>query len=374
MRDFVLSSESVTAGHPDKLCDQISDAVIDACLTQDPSARAVVECAISSGVVFVSLRGLATPPCDLGALAAALIADAGYPARAMPPPTLVLDLDPGGPEVRSGRRGHMTTAFGYACDQTPEAMPYALWAAHRLTRALAAARADGRLGWLAPDAQAQVAVRFEDRRPVAIPAVAIAYGTLDVADPAASEAELRAAVIVPAFHGAPLCPDAATRIVCLPTGGGGGPAAHAGQTGRKMADDTYGGHARQSAAALSGKGPDRIDRVAQFAAREAARTAVAAGLARECEVQLCYLLGEAVPASLVVETFGSGTMEDARLAARIGEVFDFRGPAIVERLGLARLPATRGGRFYRDLAVGGQMGRSDLDAPWERLDMVGRLA
>jgi S-adenosylmethionine synthetase len=374
MRNFILTSESVTRGHPDKLCDQISDAVIDACLVRDPKSRAVAECAISSGVVFLSLRGMGEPPSDLAALARNVIEAAGYPAATAAASTVMLDVDPDGLTGENWPRAQMTTAFGYACDHTPEAMPFAIWAAHRLARALESARSEARLPWLSSDAQAQVAVRFENRQPVAIQALAMAFGADPVIEAEAAMAALRNEVIAPAFAGALLAPDAETRFVCVPFAGRTGPEAHSGLTGRKMADDTYGGHARQSAAALSGKGPHRIDRAAQYAARQAARTVLAAGLARECEVQLSYLLGDAAPASIEVDTFGSGVMDDDQLARRVARAFDFRSDAIVERLRLGTLPAERNGRFYRDLATGGQMGRTDLSAPWEETDAAARLA
>jgi S-adenosylmethionine synthetase len=374
MRNFILTSESVTAGHPDKLCDQISDAVIDKCLMRDPKSRAIAECAISSGVVFLSLRGTAEPPCDLSTLARNVIKAAGYPMAAATAPTVMLDLDPDGLGAADRPRAQMTTAFGYACDHTTEAMPLAIWAAHRLARALDAARTEARLPWLSSDAQAQVAVRFEDRRPVAIQALAMAFGAPPAIDAETAIEALRREVIGPAFGGAPCVPDADTRFVCLAISGRTGPDAHSGLTGRKMADDTYGGHARQSAAALSGKGPDRIDRAAQYAARQAARAVLAAGLARECEVQLSYLLGDAAPASIEVDTFGSGLMDDGQLAQRVARAFDFRADAITERLRLGTLPAETGGRFYQDLAVGGHMGRSDLAPPWEDTEAADRLA
>jgi len=374
MRNFVLTSESVTSGHPDKLCDQISDAVIDACLFANPASRAVAECAISSGVVFLSLRGVADPPCDMATLARGVIADAGYDLSGTAAPTVMLDLDPDGLARPDAPRAQMTTAFGYACDHTPEAMPFAQWAAHRLSGALARARCEGRLPWLSSDAQAQVAVRFENRSPVAIPAIALAFGADTDLTPVQIEAALRVEVLEPAFDGARLVPSAATRLVCVPIAGRTGPEAHSGLTGRKIGDDTYGGHCRQSATALSGKGPDRIDRSAQYAARQAARCVIAAGLARECEVQLSYLLGDESPASVEVDTFGSGGVDDAALSRRLSEVFDFRAGAVAERLGLAHLPTERGGRFFRDLACGGQMGRSDIDTPWEVVSAAARLA
>lgn len=372
MRNFVMTSESVTAGHPDKLCDQISDAVIDACLTAGPGRGVVAECALATGVVFLSVRGTVDPPCDLAALARRVIAEAGYDA-AGGNLTVMLDL---APDHAAGlaQRGQMTTAFGYACDHAADAMPLPIWAAHRLTRALDDARRDGRLPWLLPDAQAQVAVTFRDRRPVSLRAIALAFGAHGTLGAAAMEAALRAEVIAPAFAGSAIVPDDKTRLICLAMPDIAGAEAHSGQTGRKTADDCYGGFARHSAAALSGKGPGRIDRTAQYAARQAARAVLAAGLAQECEVQLSYVLGDEAPVSVEVDSFASGRISDDRIARRLAESFDFRVAAIAERLGLWTLPAAHGGRFYRDLATYGHMAREDLAAPWEDVSQRAALA
>jgi S-adenosylmethionine synthetase len=268
----------------------------------------------------------------------------------------------------------MTTAFGFACDHTSDAMPLPVWAAHRLTRELDKARQEGRLRWLSPDAQAQVAVKFRNRQPALLLGIALAFGTNEVVDPATIEAALRTHVITPAFADGRLAPDTNTRLAWHVSPGVEGPEAHSGQTGRKIADDTYGGYARQSAAALSGKSPERIDRTAQYAARQAARLVLAAGLAQECEVQLSYVLGDEVPASVDVDTFGTGTMEDQRIAQRLAEVLDFRVGAIAERMALWSLPAARGGRFYRDLSTYGHMARDDLTAPWEDITVATALA
>jgi S-adenosylmethionine synthetase len=371
VRNFVMTSESVTVGHPDKLCDQISDAVIDACLTAGTGRRVVVECALATGIVFLSVRGTVDPPCDLAALARRVISDAGYDVTGGNP-TVMLDLAPDHDDGPA-QRGQMTTAFGYACDHSADRMPLPIRAAHRLTRAMDDARRNGRLPWLLPDAQAQVAVAFIDRRPVALPAIALAFGVHGTLGAAAMEAALRAEVIAPAFAGSAIVPDDKTRLICLAMPDIAGAEAHSGQTGRKTADDCYGGFARHSAAALSGKGPGRIDRTAQYAARQAACAVLAAGLAQECEVQLSYVLGDESPASVEVDSFDSGQISDDRIARRLAERFDFRAGAIAERMCLWTLPGTRGGRFYRDLAVYGHMARQDLSAPWEDLSQTASL-
>lgn len=380
MRDFVMTSDSVTVGHPDKLCDQISDAVIDAYLAAGSRRGVVAECALASGIVFLSVRAADEPPCDLASLARRVIAEAGFDdpsLRGNGGPTVILDLASGQTE-RDGRglflpAAQMTTAFGYACDQTADAMPLPIWLAHRLTQGMDAARRDGRLPLVSPDAQAQVAVTFRDRRPVAISALAFAFGTQGHADPAAFEHILRSEVITPAFTGAPLAPDAATRLVCMALPGIAGPVAHSGLTGRKTADDGYGGFARQSGAAFSGKDPSRIDRIAQYAARQMARAVVTAGLATECEVQLSYVMGDIAPASLEVDCFGTGTTPDQRISGKLQEVFDLRVGAIAERMGLWDLPTAHAGRFYRDLATYGHMARHDLHAPWEDMELATAL-
>ena len=373
MRNFVLTSDSVTPGHPDKLCDQISDAVVDAVLTGDPAARVTAECAVATGVLFLSVRSDTEAGVDPAAIARRIVAEAGTGPPAGRPPTVMLDLArPSGAHGAPGT-GTMTTAFGHACDHTPEHLAYPIWAAHRLTRAIEAARQDGRLPWLGADSQAQVAVAFADRRPVALRAIAVTTATPEPPPETEARAALIAQVLEPALADAPvrLSPD--TRIVLRAVAGTGGPAAHAGLTGRKLSDDSYGGFARQGASALSGKDPGRVERLAACAARQLARCLVAAGLAREAEVQLSYLAGDRRPASVELDTFGSGTAPDEALSARLAEVFDLELGALDERLGLRHLPAARGGRFFRDLASFGQMGRDDLSPPWEDVTPAERI-
>lgn len=382
MRNFVLTSESVTAGHPDKLCDRIADALVDACLAGDPAGGIVAECALASGVAFVSVRHRRPLAFDPAALARRLVAEAGYGGEAGAERTAVmLDsvLDPAlpGPGAEAGAPARqMTTVFGHACGQTAEAIPLPLAAAHRLTRRIDALRGAGDLPWLLPDAQAQVAVRFAGREPAGIAGLAL---TLTLGEGAPAEAALRplldARLVAPAFDGLPFAPGPGTRLALTLLPGPGGPRAHAGLTGRKTADDTYGLFVRHGSSALSGKDPGRIDRIGAYAAREAARAVLAAGLARECEVQLAYVPGEAAPVAVEVDSFGTGALEDGALAARLAARIDFRPGAIAERLGLWRLPAARGGSFYRHLAAYGHFGRADLSPPWEEAgETAARLA
>ena len=376
MRDFVLTSESVTAGHPDKLCDQISDAMIDAFLSAGVRTPVSAECAIATGIVFLSVRSRQEAPFDPAALARRVIEEAGYPPGTdQDGPTIMLDLarTASTPENPARVAMHMTTAFGHACRHTPTDLAYPIWAAHRLTRELDRARAVGRLPWLHPDAQAQVAVEFRGRDPYRMTALAITSAS-PAAPPreAVADALLRD-VVTPSFDGCAVAPDESSRLIFITGPTGGGPAAHSGLTGRKLGDDGYGGFVRQSTSAMSGKSPDRVDRIASYAARHAARCVVAAGLATECEVQLSYLIGDAGPVTVEVDTFGSGQMHDGLISKRLHEVFDFRVGAILERFSLWELPRQRQGRFYRDHATYGHMGRDDLDAPWEDTRDAARL-
>jgi S-adenosylmethionine synthetase len=379
MRDFVTTSESVTIGHPDKLCDQISDAVIDAYLAEGIRSGVVAECAIATGVVFLSVRAMEDPPVDLGDLARSIVADAGYPpVGANSGPTVLVELSAGlksTEEIIGGKVArHMTTAFGYACGDDA-AMPFPVAAAHRLSRAIDTARRDGRLDWLSPDAQAQVAVGFHNRRPSDLKAIALTFGSNGAPLPFADAfAALKTEVISPAFLGLSLSPGRETRIVIRPLSVFGGPEAHSGLTGRKTADDAYGSFVRRGGAALSGKDPARADRIAAYAARHAARQVITAGLAGECEVQLSYLIGDEKPISVEIDSFGSGMISDSAISARLREKIDFSIGGIAERMQLWELPRLHGGRFYRELASYGHMGREDLDAPWEDTAIAAALA
>ncbi|MBW6398341.1 methionine adenosyltransferase [Roseomonas sp. HJA6] len=389
MRDgMIFTSESVTPGHPDKLCDRISDAAVDAFLRQDPRARAVVECAVATGIVFIAARFAADAVVDLPSLARGVIAEAGYvgegfDARTCSILTSISEL-PGAErapheqerdeehEVEALSATEQANVFGYATDETPELMPAPLMLAHRLARALDAARHD--LSWLAPDGKTQAGVLYGHGTASELASVALTVATLPGAPKGeALDAALRAHVVVPALDGAPLPLTARTRVH-VNAGGPfavGGPSRHAGLTGRKNGIDTYGEAARQSGAALSGKDPSRIDRVGAYAARHAAKCVVAAGLARRCEVHLGYVIGHARPVSVAVECFGTAAITEAEIARRIAATFDFRPAAIERRFALrARAHAAD---FFRPLAVFGQMGREDLGVPWEDTDAAAAL-
>jgi S-adenosylmethionine synthetase len=373
MRNFVLTSESVTAGHPDKLCDQISDAIVDACLASDPQGGITCECAAASGVIFLSAHHRRELAFDPAALARRVVADAGYRGDDMATRTTVmldsvLNAEMAGPSKDPGQpASQMITVFGHACSHTPERMPLPVWSAHRLSARLDALRAEAAPPWLTPDAQVQVAVRFADRQPVAFDVIALTFAPGDRDVPLDAVRNVFVAdVIGPALADAPSPPGSDTRIVVARGPGRGGPRSHAGLTGRKTADDCYGSFSRHASSALSGKDPSRIDRIAAYAARHAALSVVAAGLAGECEVQLSYVAGDAGPISVEVDTFGSGRRPDEEILRAVLEAFDFRVAAIAERFELWTLPADRGGRFYRDLAIYGHFGRADLDLPWEK--------
>jgi S-adenosylmethionine synthetase len=392
MRDFVFTSESVTAGHPDKLCDRISDAIVDRFVALDPFARVEAECAVATGTLFLACRFASPVRLDLPSIARETIARAGYVGGAFDAATCSIltslaetttaarlevdeaDLDDAGLEAVVAT--HQVTAFGFACRQTAELVPLPIALAHRLARGLERARTE--LPWLMPDGKVQVAVEYRDRRPARIHALAI-VAALDPdrrPTPAALEEALRARVVEASFADAELRPDAKTRLLINPGGPFlvGGPARHAGLTGRKTAIDTYGEYARHSGAALSGKDPGRIDRIGAYAARWAAKNVVAAGLAESCEVQLSWTIGLARPVSLVVETFGTGRIAEEAIAERLARAFDFRPAAIVRAFDLRRLPGRRPDGFFEALAAYGQVGRADLDLPWERLDRVEALA
>ncbi len=368
MTETVLASEAVTAAHPDKICDQISDAMVDACLASDPAAGCTAECAIASGVVFLALRHRGSLGFDPVTLAREVMAGVGLPQEPGAHRAVMLDTAADPPRDPSAAllADRMTTAFGYACDHTDVLMPLPVLAAHRIAERLAEQARLEALDWLSGDAQVQVAGVFRERRPVAIAGAAM---TLFVGERAPAQAEIEAIVrgriLAPVIAGLDLPLADRHRVVIRVLQGRGGPAQHSGLTGRKTSDDSYGAAARQSGSALSGKDPSRIDRIAAYAARQAAVSLVAAGLARECEIQLSYVAGEAGHASLEVLSFGTGAEPDSALCARLERAIDFRVGAIAERLALWDLPARHGGTFYRRLAAYGHFGRSDLELPWE---------
>lgn len=392
-QDFMFTSESVTDGHPDKLCDQISDAIVDRFLERDPQARIVAESAVATGIVFIAARYASHAKIDVAEVAREVIrevgyVDGGFNADECTVMTSIQELH-GHRMERTDVASltddeldrlvalHQVTAFGYACDQTEELMPAPIVLGHRLARHLATIRRTGQLPYLMPDGQSQVGVEYREGRPTRIHSVALvaSHRARQAPEPGAMRDDLIETVVQPVCSEGPLRIDDKTQIFVNPEGPvvDGGPAVHAGLTGRKTAIDSYGEYSRHSGAALSGKDPLRIDRVAAYAARHAAKNIVAAGLARACEVQLSYTIGFARPVSIQIETFGSASLDERKISKCVERVFDFRLGGIIKRFDLQRQPSLRGGSFYRLMAVYGQVGRLDLDLPWEQTDCVEAL-
>lgn len=396
-QDFMFTSESVTEGHPDKLCDQISDAIVDQFLRRDLQAQVIAECAVSTSIVFIAARFSANTVIDFSKTARQVIRQAGYEQpdfnaqscsivtslKELPPdPVLQFDettLTDG--DIEQIPVKNQATVFGFACRQTRALMPLPIWLAHRLARRLFTVRSQSLLPYLTPDGKTQVGVEYRDRQPYRIHSITVIASQTEpssnaTADLKRLQEDIREVVIEPVFAEESVRPDAKTRIFVNPDGLliHGGPSVHAGVTGRKNAIDTYGEYAKHSGAALSGKDPSRIDRIGAYAARYAAKNLVAAGLADECEVQLSYSIGLSHPVSIQVETFGTGHLPDAALTALLENYFDFRLAGIIRQFQLRTLPALRKGGLYRPLAAYGHVGRTDLeDIPWEALDKVSLL-
>lgn len=392
-RDFMFTSESVTEGHPDKLCDQISDAIVDRFLQHDPLARVIAECAVSTAIVFIAARFAADVTLDFPSIARQVIGTIGYDQRAFNAkscsivtslaelPTaerlLFREEEMGEEMMEAITVRNQVTVFGFACNQTPAMLPLPIQLAHRLARRLNSVRLQRILPYLAPDGKTQVGVEYREGRPARIHSITViaSQDSEDEPDVRRLTADILETVIEPVFGDEPIKPDARTRIFVNPDGPFflGGPAVHAGLTGRKNAIDTYGEYARHSGAALSGKDPLRIDRVGAYVARYAAKNVVAAGLAGECEVQLSYSIGLARPVSVGVRTFGTGAIPDEIIGRLVERHFDFRLAAIVRQFNLRRLPSQLKGGFYRKLAAYGHMGRMDIGLPWETTDRAGLL-
>ena len=407
MARYVFTSESVTEGHPDKICDQVSDAVLDALLEQDPASRVACETLVNTGLCLITGEVTTTARVDFNTLVRGVIERIGYNgARAggfdAHSCAVLVALDQQSPDIAQGVNeaddhdgdpldrigaGDQGIMFGYACDETPELMPLPISLAHRLARRLAEVRHNGSLEYLLPDGKTQVSVVYDNDRPVAIDTILISTQHTAEIDGVSEEKALReriaadlwSHVVLPATADLPLKPSleavgatAATRFLVNPTGKFvvGGPQGDAGLTGRKIIVDTYGGYARHGGGAFSGKDPTKVDRSAAYAARYVAKALVAAGLARKVEVQLSYAIGVAKPVSILVESFGTGRLDNDSLTALVQEHFDLRPGAIIEIFKLRDLPQQRGGRFYQDVAAYGHFGRSDLDLPWENVDAI----
>jgi len=393
-KDFMFTSESVTEGHPDKMCDQISDAIVDHCLRRDPFSRVIAECAVSTSIVFIAARFAVDGAVDFPGIARRVIGQIGYEQEEFNPKTcsIVTSLRelPVDPSLRFDERAlsdeeveripvrNQVTVFGFACNQTPALMPLPIWLAHKLARRLTSVRLQKILPSLAPDGSTQVGVEYRDRRPCRIHSLTVVTSQNREGDPDPDRLrkEIREAVIDPAFGDEAIRPDDQTRVFVNPDGPFpvGGPSIHSGLTGRKNAIDTYGEYSRHSGSALSGKDPVRIDRIGAYAARYAAKNIVAAGVADECEVQLSYSIGLSRPVSVQVETFGTGRRPDGEIAGILEKNFDFRLAGILRQFNLRHLPAVVKGGFYRKLATYGHVGRMDIGLPWEVADKVNLLS
>ncbi len=375
----IFTSESVTGGHPDKLCDRISDSVLDAILAQDPMARVACESAVTTGMALVMGEITTTAQVDIAQIAREAICEAGYDRPEMGfdghSCNVLVAMDHQSPDIAMGVNvsyddasqtgaGDQGMMFGFACRETKELMPAPVSYAHNLTRALTAARESGQLPWLRPDGKSQVSVQYgADGMPERIDTVVVS--TQHAADIAIDE--LRREVIEQIIR--PNLPsrllDERTRFLVNPTGRFviGGPAGDSGLTGRKIIVDTYGGYAAHGGGAFSGKDPTKVDRSAAYMARYIAKNMVAAGLADKCQLELAYAIGVAQPVSVLVDSFGSGKVSDGRLAALVRECFDLRPAEIIQTLDLRR-------PIYRQTAAYGHFGRADLELPWEKTDRV----
>jgi len=393
-KDFMFTSMSVTEGHPDKLCDQISDAIVDRFLEQDPSAVIRAECAVASGVLFLASRFSSKATVDVAQVARKVISKVGYDREDFNSKTcsiltsikelpaddsVIFDAEAlSEDEIEGFHVKQQGTFFGYACNQTTALMPMPIWLAHKLAMRIDAVRQQKALPYLAPDGKTQVSIEYVDRKPSRIHSISICTTLIQperVKALLTLKSDIREAVIEPSFRDEAVQLDGRTKFFVNPEGVlmVGGPAVHSGLTGRKNASDLYGEYSRYSGSALSGKDPLRIDRVGNYAARYAAKNVVAAGLADDCEVQLSYSIGFSRPVSIQVETFDTGRIPDQEILALVKKTFDFRLGAIIKEFDLKNLPSKTKGGFYRRLAVYGQVGRTDMDLPWERTDKAAEL-
>ena len=387
MAKYLFTSESVTEGHPDKICDQISDAVLDSILEQDPNGRVACETTVTTGMVMV--MGEISTSCyvDIPKIARQVIRDIGYDRAKFgfdcdtcgiitsideQSCDIAMGVDKGleaknaNSEEEDNGAGDQGMMFGFACDDTPELMPMPISLAHKLAKQLAKVRKDGTLDYLRPDGKTQVTIEYENEVPVAVETIVISNPHSPEVEMEQLRADIKKYVIDPIVPQELMTEQ--TKIFINPTGRFviGGPQGDSGLTGRKIIVDTYGGMGRHGGGAFSGKDPTKVDRSAAYAARYVAKNIVAAKLAKKCEVQLAYAIGVAKPVSINVNTFGTGAVADEQLEKAVEKVFDLRPTAIINSLGLRR-------PIYRQLAAYGHMGREDLGVSWEKTDKVDAL-
>jgi S-adenosylmethionine synthetase len=392
-KNFLFTSESVTDGHPDRLCDSISDAVVDRFLQKDPYARIIAECALSKNVLFLAARFVSEITIDIPEVARSVLTRVGYhpddfDAQNCSVLTSLIRMssehrafadenDLSEAELDQITAHSQATVFGFACNQTPELMPLPIVLSNRMAHRLSVARMGRKIAGLSPDCTVQVSVRYENGVPVHIPGITIIAGTSSAVqlDSLSLRELLISQVIKPMFDHENIGIDKETEIFVNPQGAypKSGPAFHSGMTGRKTAADTYGAYARHSGSALSGKDPSRIDRIGAYMSRYVAKNVVAAGLAEDCEVQLSYSIGHPVPTSIQVNTFETGKIGEDELLNRINKTFDFRIGSIIRDFNLRHLPGKSTNGFYQNLPVEGHFGNTSTALPWEKIDRAETL-
>ena len=410
LKNFLFTSESVTEGHPDKVCDQISDAILDEFLTRDPNSRVAAETTVTTGMALVCGEISSNCYVDIPSVVRNTIQSIGYKGEEgggfdYKTCAVLTSIDEQSTDIAGGVNkalesrsdnsdtsnletedigaGDQGIMFGYACNETPELMPLPISLAHRLSYKLAEIRKNHTVNYLRPDGKSQVTVEYRDGRPYRIDTIVLSTQhdpeINGVSDNKKIQEIIRTDlikyVIEPVFANDAIKPDSNTKYLINPSGRFviGGPQGDAGLTGRKIIVDTYGGYARHGGGAFSGKDPTKVDRSAAYAARWVAKNIVAAGLAEKCEIELAYAIGVSRPVSVLVDTFGTGKVSDETLSEIVTQNFDLRPNAIIKQFDLRNLPAKNGGKFYQKLAAYGHIGRVDFAVPWEEVQMAEKL-